>query len=150
MCALLPCMPHHTCPPAMHAPHACPCHTCLNGHTIPLPCMPLPHMSLCHTCPPPHMPLCHAKPPKPPIPPPMHTLLPSHTHSLWTEPQTPVNPPGHASPLLAMYAPLEQNHRRLWKHNLAATTLRTVKILEISQIVSRCAVEITKIPNLLN
>ena len=26
--------------------------------------------------------------------------------------------------------PCEQNHRRLWKHNLASTTLRTVKMFE--------------------
>ena len=153
---LLPCMPPcHACPtthvpqpcmPPMHVPatHASmaiqsPCHVC-----------PLPHMSLCHTCPPTtHAPLPCQAPQTPHPPTRAHTPSQSHTfpseqnhRHLWT--------PWPCIPLLAMYAPLEQNHRRLWKHNLAATTLRTVKILEISQIVSRCAVEITKIPNLLN
>ena len=68
------------------------------------------HLS-CHVCPPPH----HA-----------HLLqhMPPATHAL-----LPCMPPCHACPPPAMHAPCpcEQNHRHLWKHNLAATSLQAVK-----------------------
>ena len=81
-----------------------------------LPCMPptCPH----HSQPPPCMPPC--------TPPGMHT--PCHACPL------PCTPPGTHAPCHALphhtcpchNLPCEQNHRCLWKHNLAATTLRTV------------------------
>ena len=76
---------------------------------------------------------CHACPP----PPTMHT--PHHTHTPAMHVPCHAHPPCHACPPAthtplprmmppAMHAPppREQNHRCLWKHNLAATTLRTV------------------------
>ena len=105
-------------PPAMHVPHC---------HEVPLAmCAPLPGMPPCHahlpatpaphhTCPLPHhahLPATHA---------PHHTSPPPTMHT-----SPPSMPPCHAPPAIHAF-PHEQNHRCLWKHNLAATTLWTVK-----------------------
>ena len=52
---------------------------------------------------------------------PHHACAPCHAH-----------PPATHAALPCMLLPLEQNHRRLWKHNLAATTLRAVNITGVA------------------
>ena len=46
-------------------------------------------------------------------------------HAPWHAHPLPHTPPCHA-------CPPQQNHRRLWKHSLAATTLRTVNITGVA------------------
>ena len=99
-CHATPC---HTCPR-----HIIPCHTPRHAHPLPHmapPCTPpKPHMPYCHACPPPDK---HA--PSPCMPPAMHTPWNAYPH--------------HTCPP-TMHVPCEQNHRHLWKHNLAATSFR--------------------------
>ena len=67
----------------------------------------------CHAHPPPCMPPCHTCPHACPLP----RTPPCHSH-----------PPAMHAPTTRAPCPCEQNHRRLWKRNLAATTLRTENI----------------------
>ena len=109
-----PCHAHpscHTCPPAMHAP----CHAHPPAMHAPLPCMP-PVIHALLPCMPPY----HTCPPP---------CMPPTTHS----------PTTHA-PLPRTPLP-EQNHRRLWKHNLAATSLWAVNIGSIWWFDSNCRIK---------
>ena len=74
-------------------------------HACPLPCMP----------PLPHMPSCHTCP--------LITHAPLATH-----------PPCHTHPP-AMHTPPGQNHRRLWKYNLAPSSLRAVISLFLLRLI---------------
>ena len=97
-----------------------------------------PYLVVSHACPPsPHPPLPHIHPLHHACPPLCHAHPPATTHVplLW-QPRTPL--------------PREQNHTRLWKHNLAPTSLRAVKIQEM---LSRCLFttnEIFRVPTFPN
>ena len=129
MHAPLPCIPFAAAP-TMHSP----CHA-------PHACLPDTHT---HTCPLPCMPPCHTHPPLPCIPPAMHALLsdmfPCHACPLPTmhipppcmpPPHMPLTMHTHPHPPPCMPTPFEENPRRLCKHNLPATTLRTLKIIRL-------------------
>ena len=88
---------NHACP---HCNHACPPH----NHACPPTTMHAPHN---HTCP----------PPQPCMPPPPTTM--------YAPPQPCMPPHNHVCPQPYM-PPCGQNHRCLWKYNLAPTSLWAV------------------------
>ena len=78
----------------------------------------------CHACPP-----CHAHPPAMHAPHAMHTPPAMFTPRLCMPPPPwPRTRPGHA----CAPPPCGQNHRRLWKYNLAPTSLRSVTMIWIA------------------
>ena len=132
--APLPCTP-----PTTHAPwyahplwhtHSLPCMPPCHAH--PLPCMPTPtHTPLACTPPAMHVPMPLMSPcPHAPLP----CTAPTHAPLLCTPPchACPPPPTKHA-PLQCMPPCHVQNHRHLWKHNLAATSFRPVKMSKTMQ-----------------
>ena len=92
--------------------------------------IPLPCMSPCHA----HSP-CHAQTPHA-FPPAMHAPT---THAPAMHAPLPCTPPCHAHPL-AMHTPRGQNDRRLWKHNLSATTVADGKTFYVfTQVKQVCS-----------
>ena len=97
------------------ATHASPTHVPCHASPPPLPCMfPLPCMPLCYAYPT----AMHA--------PAMHTPLPCTTPSHACPPATYARLATHA-PCHACPPSCRQNSWHLWKHYLAATSLRAVK-----------------------
>ena len=108
------------------------------SHTRLLPLATMPPGN--HACPPPNThPLATTHSLQPCTPPSNHaclrqphTPLGNHTHPLATThtPWQPCTPPTtmHAPLATTHVPPCGQNHRRLWKYNLAPTSLRVVKI----------------------